>query len=90
MQDSRGLESGCVPASGSTAVSQWGWAKMLGSGKGALGKVSTKQGQMHQLWCVATSYWEWELCWAYCLGPLLRLVHRGAPAIVTLCLILSL
>lgn len=90
MQDSGGLESGRVPALGSAAASQWGQVKMLSSGKGVLGKASTERGQMHQLRCVATSYWQWELRWAHCLGPLLRLVHRGAPAIVTLCLILSL
>lgn len=80
MQDSGGLESGCIPALGSAVVSQWGQRKMFSSGK-----ASTEEGWMHQLWCVATSYWEWELCWACCLWPLLRSVHRGAPAIVTLC-----
>lgn len=46
MQHSRGLESGCVLALTSAVISQWGQMKMLGSGKGVSGKVSTGHRQM--------------------------------------------
>lgn len=86
---SKGTKSSCIPVLVSAAVSHWGQVKMLSSGKGVVGKASTELGRMHQLWCVATSYWEWKHCWACCLGLFLSFVHRGSPGMVTLCLIWS-
>lgn len=87
LQDGRGLEGGWVPTLSRAAVSQWDQTQTLSSGKGVLAKASTEWGQITScgVWPPLTG--DGELHWACCL---LRLVRRGAPAIVTVGLILSL